>query len=190
MEKVLIIGSSYSIRDTFSKRFNSYNVTFLKFRDVWISKKINYSEVIVLSGFHHYMIKKNFLDFRQYIQEYYKFILFLETHCNKLIFISTFIPSKLSFSRIVFFYRDISNLILNRKKIEILSFKKIIDEKNKNKITLKILGALGFNFTQQIDVIKNMNKYLLKIIPNTFFFCLKIKRNISVERILRIIDFD
>ena len=79
---------------------------------------------------------------------------------------------------------------MNRKKIEILSFKKIIDEKNKNKITLKILGALGFNFTQQIDVIKNMNKYLLKIIPNTFFFCLKIKRNISVERILRIIDFD
>ena len=103
MSKILIIGSSYSIKDTFSKKFNSETLTFLNFRDAWLKKEVSMYDMIIVSGFHHNKVKESFIDFKKYIIEYFNFILFLESRSSKLILISTYIPSKLSFSRVAFF---------------------------------------------------------------------------------------
>ena len=190
MSKILIIGSSYSIKDTFSKKFNSETLTFLNFRDAWLTKEVGIYDVIILSGFHHNKVNESFADFKKYIIEYFNFILFLESKSNKLILISTYIPSKLSFSRVVFFYRSLLSLVIDNSKVQIISFKKILHEKNKNFFLLKFIKFLGIKFTEQQDIIKNTEKYFLKKNPNPTFIYLKMKRNILIERFLRIFDYD
>ena len=88
MNKILIIGSSYSIKDTFSKKFNSEKLTYLNFRDAWLKKEVSMYDVIILSGFHQNKVKESFLDFENYIKEYFNFILFLESKTKKLILIA------------------------------------------------------------------------------------------------------
>ncbi len=189
MSKVLIIGSSYSIKDTFSKKFNLESITFLNFREAWLMKEISYYDIIVISGFHHDKIKVLFPEFKKYIIEYFNFILLLESKCNELLLITTFIPSKISFSRVVFLYKSLLNLVDNKSKIKPISFRKIIHENNKNSLALKLLEYFGLKFTQQNDIIKNTEKYILKNIPNPYFVNLKIRRNMSLERFLRLLDY-
>lgn len=190
MSKILIIGSSYSIKDTFTKKFNSETLTFLNFRDAWHKKEVSMYDIIILSGFHQNKVKESFLDFEKYVIEYFNFILFLESKTKKLILISTYIPSKLSFSRVVFFYKSLLSLVFNNTKIKIISFKKILHENNKDFFLLKFMKFLGIKFTEQQDIIENTEKFYLKKIPNTTFINLTIRRNMFIERFLRIFDYD
>lgn len=190
MSKILIIGSSYSIKDTFSKKFNSETLTFLNFRDAWLKKEVSMYDMIIVSGFHHNKVKESFIDFKKYIIEYFNFILFLESRSSKLILISTYIPSKLSFSRVAFFYKNLLSLVLDNAKVQIISFKKILHGNNKNFFLLKFINFLGIKFTEQQDIIENTEKFFLKKIPNPTFINLKIRRNMLIERFLRIFDYD
>ena len=189
MKKILIIGSSYSIKDTFSKIFKFESVSFLNFREAWNKRNIKSYDLIILSGFHHMIIKKNITDLKNYVKEYFDFILFLENKCNTIVLVSTFIPSKFCFSKTVFFYRNILRLALYRDKIKIISFKKIIIEKHKNKIFFKILKFFGLKFTNQINLLKNIEDYYMMKIPKPLFLFLNIKRNMFIERFLRIFDY-
>ena len=112
VSKILIIGSSYSIRDTFSKKFKSETLTFLNFRDAWLKKEVSLYDIIIVSGFHHNKIKESFPDFKKYIIEYYNFVLFLESKSNNLILISL--------GRVIF------NILFNTSKPSI-SIIKIVD---------------------------------------------------------------
>ena len=47
---------------------------------------------------------------------------------------------------------------------------------------------MGIRFTDQKELIKNTNNYLLKDIPKPKFFFLNVKRFMFFERILRIFD--
>ena len=131
MKKILIIGSSYSIKDTFSKKFNSYSITYLNFRDAWLLNKFGTYEKILVSGFHHKQINNKYLNFYEYIFDYLKFVENLKLNCNKLILVSTFIPKKISFSRVVFFYKILLDNILTKKNINFFCFKKKNHKKNK-----------------------------------------------------------
>lgn len=190
MSKILIIGSSYSIKNTFSKKFNSKMLSFLNFREAWLKKDIGKFDTIILSGLHHSKIKKPLADFNKYIIDYFNFILFLQSKSNNLILISTYIPSKLSFSRIVFFYKCLISLVTDNTKIQIISFKKILHDRNKNFFLLKFIKFLGIKFTEQQDIIKNTEKFYLKKNPNPLFVGLKIRRSMLIERFLRIFDYD
>lgn len=190
MSKILIIGSSYSIKDTFSKKFNSETLTFLNFRDAWLKKEVSMYDIIIVSGFHHNKVKESFPNFKKYIIEYFNFILFLESKSNKLILISTYIPSKLSFSRVVFFYKCLLSFVIDNAKVQIISFKKILHENNKSLFLLKFMKFLGIKFTEQQDIIKNTEKYFLEKNPNPIFISLRIRRNMLIERFLRIFDYD
>ena len=190
MSKILIIGSSYSIRDTFSKKFKSETLTFLNFRDAWLKKEVSLYDIIIVSGFHHNKIKESFPDFKKYIIEYYNFVLFLESKSNNLILISTHIPSKVSLSRVVFFYKCLLSLVIDNTKVQIISFKKILHGNNKNFFLLKFINFLGIKFTEQQDIIENTEKFFLKKIPNPTFINLKIRTNMLIERFLRIFDYD
>ena len=94
MKKILIIGSSYSVRDTFSKKFNNSSISYLNFREAWLNKKIETYEIILVSGFHHEQINRKFSYFEEYILNYLKFLQNLKLNCNQLVLISTFIPEK------------------------------------------------------------------------------------------------
>ena len=189
MKKILIIGSSYSIKDTFSKIFKSETVSLLNFREAWNSRNIKSYDLIILSGFHHLILKKNITDLKNYVKEYFDFILFLESKCNKIILVSTFIPSKFCFSKTVFFYKNILQLVLYHNKIKIISFKKIITEKCENKIFFKVLKFFGLKFTNQINLLKNIEDYYVIKIPTPLFLFLNIKRNMFIERFLRVFDY-
>ena len=188
MKKILIIGSSYSVRDTFSKKFNNNSISYLNFREAWLNKKIETYEIIIVSGFHHEQINRKFSYFEEYILNYLKFLQNLKLNCNQLVLISTFIPEKISFSRVVFFYKILTESISKSENIKILSFKKIIHERNRKNIILKVLKFFGLGFTIQLDLIKNTDKFIIKKIPKPNFFFLRIRRNMYIERILRLFD--
>ena len=87
---------------------------------------------ILVSGFHHKQINNKYLNFYEYIFDYFlKFVENLKLNCNKLILVSTFIPKKISFSRVVFFYKILLDNILTKKNIDVVCFKKIIHKKIK-----------------------------------------------------------
>jgi hypothetical protein len=189
MKNVLIIGSSYSIKSVFSKKFSNHSLNFINFRKAWKKKKFNNYDLIIISGFHHNSINDNFSKIYEYIIQYSIFVLRLENYCKELFLISTYIPSKISFSRVVFFYKKLLEIIISRKKIKIVSFKKIIDDKNKDNFFFKILMYLGFKFIKQIDIINNYNNFVLKKVPDPIFFFIKIKKNMIFERAIRLFDY-
>jgi hypothetical protein len=189
MKNVLIIGSSYSIKSVFSKKFSNHSLNFVNFRKAWKKKKFNNYDLIIISGFHHNSINDNFSKIYEYIIQYSIFVLRLENYCKELFLISTYIPSKISFSRVVFFYKKLSEIIIRRKKIKIISFKKIIDEKNKDNFILKILMYIGFKFIKQTDVTNNYKNFFLKKIPDPIFFFIRIKKKMIIERVIRLFDY-
>ena len=60
MRKILIIGSSFTIKETFSKKFINDQVNFCNFRDCWENRNLDFYDVIVLSGYHHIILQKSF----------------------------------------------------------------------------------------------------------------------------------
>ena len=190
MNKILIIGSSRSIVETFSKKFINDDVNFLNFRTVWKNRNIDNYDVIVVSGYHHKIIWKNFNSINDYVLNYSKFIFEISQKTRSLLFISTYIPNKSSFSKVAFFYRAIIKKIVNEKNIKILCFKKIIDSRNRNNLIIKILQIIGIKFTTQTKLINNTKNFYLKDLPNPKFYFLKINRTTIIERFLRLFDFD
>ena len=190
MLKKLIIGSSQAIKDTFKKKYKSFDIKFVKFRELWKKRNISKFDIIILSGFHRTILKKNIYFLHNYIKNYYKFILYLSKRSKNLYVISTFIPNKFSLSRNVYFYKHLGSKILKKKNIKILSFNKIISKKLEKKFIFIILKFLNFKLTNQIYLIKNTHKFIIKKIPNPRFLFLKVRRNIFFERILRIFDLN
>ena len=188
MSKILIIGSSYTIKDTFKKKYLIDELTFLDFRQLWDERKLQQFDKIILSGFHRKILNKNKNIINTYIEEYNNFIIYLLNHCTELYLISTFIPNKISFSRVVFFYQNLIIKIFSYKNIFILSFPKIIDSSFKEKISYKILNIFKISFTEQNYLIKHTEKFILKQISKPKYFFLKIPRTMFLERLLRILD--
>ena len=188
MPKVLIIGSSYIIKNTFSKKYIKDDVRFINFREIWNNRKVENFDIIVISGFHQEIMKIKFSDFERYIEDYVSFIKYLKNNSKKIFLISTFIPHRRSFSRVVFFYYKLANKIINYNDISIISFKKIINDELKKNYFFKILKLFNVQFTEQDTLIEFTIKYYLTSIPQPKFFFLKIKRIMTIERILRIFD--
>ena len=188
MSKILIIGSSYTIKDTFKKKYLIDELTFLDFRQLWDERKLQQFDKIILSGFHRKILNKNKNIINTYIEEYNNFVIYLLKHCTELYLISTFIPNKISFSRVVFFYQNLIIKIFSYKNIFILSFPKIIDSSFKEKISYKILNIFKISFTEQNYLIKHTEKFILKQISKPKYFFLKIPRTMFLERLLRILD--
>ena len=188
MSKILIIGSSYTIKNTFKKKYLIDELTFLDFRQLWDKRELQQFDKIILSGFHRKILNKNKNIINTYIEEYNNFIIYLLNHCTELYLISTFIPNKISFSRVVYFYQNLIIKIFSYKNIFVLSFPKIIDSSFKEKISYKILNIFKINFTEQNYLIKYTEKFILKQISKPRYFFLKIPRNMFLERLLRILD--
>ena len=188
MSKILIIGSSYTIKNTFKKKYLIDELTFLDFRQLWDKRELQQFDKIILSGFHRKILNENKNIINTYIEEYNNFIIYLLNHCTELYLISTFIPNKISFSRVVYFYQNLIIEIFSYKNIFVLSFPKIIDSSFKEKISYKILNIFKINFTEQNYLIKYTEKFILKQISKPRYFFLKIPRNMFLERLLRILD--
>tara|TARA_B100001057_G_scaffold213226_1_gene213572 strand:+ start:1209 stop:1814 length:606 start_codon:yes stop_codon:yes gene_type:complete len=190
MRKILIIGSSYIIKKTFKKKFSKDDITFTEFRKIWEQKNIEKFDIIILSGFHRKILHKKISYIEGYILKYDNFINFLTKNCDQLYLISTFIPNYYSFSRIVFFYKSLILKSMLNHKVKVISFRKIIDEKFKNKLFFKILKLLKFNLTDQEYLINNTEKFILKDVPITKILLLGIPRLMLIERIIRLLDID
>ena len=188
MSKILIIGSSYTIKNTFKKKYLIDELTFLDFRQLWDKRELQQFDKIILSGFHRKILNKNKNIINTYIEEYNNFIIYLLNHCTELYLISTFIPNKISFSIVVYFYQNLIIKIFSYKNIFVLSFPKIIDSSFKEKISYKILNIFKINFTEQNYLIKYTEEFILKQISKPRYFFLKIPRNMFLERLLRILD--
>ena len=188
MSKILIIGSSYTIKSTFKKKYLIDELTFLDFRQLWDKRELQQFDKIILSGFHRKILNKNKYIINTYIEEYNDLIVYLLKHCTELYLISTFIPNKISFSRVVFFYQNLLIKIFSYKNLYVLSFPKIIDSSFKEKISYKILNFFKISLTEQDYLIKHTEKFILKQISKPRYFFLKIPRNMFLERLLRILD--
>ena len=188
MSKILIIGSSYTIKSTFKKKYLTDELTFLDFRQLWDKRELQKFDKIILSGFHRKILNKNKYIISTYIEEYNDLIVYLLKHCTELYLISTFIPNKISFSRVVFFYQNLLIKIFSYKNMYVLSFPKIIDSSFKEKISYKILNFFKISLTEQDYLIKHTEKFILKQISKPRYFFLKIPRNMFLERLLRILD--
>ena len=190
MSKILIIGSSYIIKSTFKKKYLYDEITFINFRHLWNKRELQQFDKIILSGFHRKILNKNNNILRDYIDEYNNFVIYLLKHCVELYLISTFIPNKISFSRVVFFYQNLLIKISSYKSIFVLSFPKIVDSNFKEKIIYKILKFFKINLIEQHYLIKNTEKFILNDISKPKYFFLKIPRNMFLERLLRILDIN
>jgi hypothetical protein len=188
VSKILIIGSSYTIKSTFKKKYLIDELTFIDFRQLWNKRELQQFDKIILSGFHRKILNKNKYIINTYIEEYNDLILYLLKHCTELYLISTFIPNKVSFSRVVFFYQNLLIKIFSYKNMYVLSFPKIIDSGFKEKISYKILNFFKISLTEQDYLIKHTEKFILKQISKPRYFFLKIPRNMFLERLLRILD--
>ena len=188
MTKVLIIGSSYSIINTFSKKYINDDVHFINFREIWNNRQVETFDIIVISGFHQEILRNKFSDFERYVEDYTNFIKNLKNISKKIFLVSTFIPHRRSFSRVVFFYYKVANEIKNHNDIFIISFKKIINNELKQNYFFKIFKLFNVQFTEQNTLIEFTSKYYLSTIPQPKFFFLKIRRIMTIERILRIFD--
>lgn len=190
MLKILIVGSSYSIKNTFAKKFNNEKIKFINFRELWNLRNIDKFDIIILSGFHHEISGIQIKNLNNYIFDYKKFVDYLISKTNKLILIATFIPRKKSFSRVVYFYVNLLNDINYNKKIVVYSFKKIMDDKLKNSLVGKLLNILKIETTTQNNLINNTNEFVYTKIKKPKFIFLKYTRTVFIERLTRLFDVD
>ncbi len=190
MRKILIIGSSYIIKNTFKKKFSNDEIKFCGFRKLWDLRNIEKFDIIIASGFHREILYKNKNYINEYTDKYYNFIKYLSVNCDQLYLISTFIPNYFSLSRIVFFYRSLILKSLLDKKVNIISFPKIIEKNFEKKIFFIVLKLFKIKLTNQDYLINNTEKFFLKSLPDTRFFLLNIPRIMFVERLIRLLDID
>ena len=76
MSKILIIGSSYTIKSTFKKKYLIDELTFLDFRQLWDKRELQQFDKIILSGFHRKILDKNKNIIKTYIDEYNYFVIY------------------------------------------------------------------------------------------------------------------
>jgi hypothetical protein len=194
-KKILIIGSSYSIKKTFSDIYNDkYKIDYINFRETWRNpKSINRYEIIIVSGFHFFICYLSLASLGNYINKYIKYLNSIKAKCTKVILITTFINSKKSLSRVVYFYYNLLLTLKNRsllKKFNILTFRKIHFIKNNifYKIFLKKILESKFLQFNQVDCFKKkINKYKLKKIQKINFIFIKFPRTRLIDRVLRLI---
>tara|TARA_S200000501_G_C20709682_1_gene693413 strand:+ start:346 stop:918 length:573 start_codon:yes stop_codon:yes gene_type:complete len=190
MLKILIIGSSYSIKNLFSKKYANESLTYIDFRYLWNTRKLNKFDKIILSGFHRKITSLKLDKVIEYLKEYKDFINFLCDHTNKVYIISTFIPKKISLSRIVYFYYLLNKDIISQSNLTIISFHKINNHRIQSNIFFKILKIFKVKFTDENDLIKNTQNYFLKNINKPRFFFLKMQRGVIIEKVTRLFDID
>ena len=87
MLKVLIIGSSYSIKKIFAKKYENHNVHYVSFRKLWENRSIDKFDIIILSGFHFKILNSKINLVNNYIDDYYEFINFLSKKTKKIFFL-------------------------------------------------------------------------------------------------------
>ena len=187
-KKVLIIGSSKSIKKLSKLLFKSESsITYINFRKAWEFKKINKYDIIFLTGFHYKICYVNMRNFNIYLNEYYNFISYLKKKCKKLILLTTFLKINYSFCRVVYFYHRLLNdyNLLNKSKIEVYNFKKII---NLRVFPAKYVKSilLYFNFENTENVANKFANYEIKKTKFIKFYLLSIPRTRLIDRILRI----
>lgn len=188
-KKVLIIGNSSDLLKTFYYLFRNNQVRNLSFRKAWGKElKENY-DIIVVSGFHYNICYMNKSKLHKYIVKYEKFILKLKPNCKKLFLITTDLTLKISISRVVFFYSKLQNIILNHKKINIISFDTVIGHEKtiiqKMKVMIfNLLGIKTFHFKNMYKKFKIQKKNKTSIIK---FILINVPRSRFLDRILRLL---
>ena len=188
MLKILIIGSSYSIKEVFSKKYENEKISYVNFRKLSEITFKEFYDIIVLSGFDRKILYINISELDSYVVDYYKMVERLSKNTKKLILISTFIPSIKTYSRIVYFYYELFKKITNLKNVEVLSFKKILDQNQLGMYKRKILELLNFNFTNPSEIISDIDKFKLVKVIKPKFSMINIPRTIFFERITRLLD--
>ena len=187
-KKVLIIGSSKSIINLSYLLFNkNMRLYFINFRSVWKFNKVDKFDIIVVSGFHYKICNINLKKLKEYIKDYYNFLLYLKKNCRKLILITTFLDLKYSFCRVVYFYFMLlkKNKLLKKREIEIYNFKKIMPIKFfKNPFLKKLL--LLFNFENTVDISNNFSKYKVRKLNLINFYFINLPRSRYIDRLLRL----
>ena len=194
-KKILIIGSSYSIKRAFSDIYSlKYTIDYINFRDSWRNpKSIKQYELIIVSGFHFFICYLSLASLANYIDKYIKYLNNIRTKCKKTILIITFVKSKNSLSRVVFFYYNLLLTLKNSfliKNFNILTFRKVhfINNNNFYQIFLKkILESKFFKFNHINYFKKNIDKYKLKKLQKINFIFVKFPRTRLIDRILRLI---
>ena len=190
IKKILIIGKGSDIVKTFYYVFKNNQVSNISFREAWKNpKQIKKFDIILISGFHHYICQLSETKLLDYVNKYFNFINFLKKKCNKIYLISTDLSVKKSVSRVVFFYYLFNKKIIQKKNITIISFHTIIGIKKNliQKIKLKILKILNIKNLYYKDMRKVISKK--QIYKNYFikFYFIKFPRKRSVDRLLRLI---
>ena len=188
MLKILIVGSSYPIKNIFAKKYEDHDIHYVGFRNLWKNRSITKFDIIILSGFHFEILKSNTTLLNNYINDYSEFISFLLKNSKKIFVISTFIPKNISYSRTVYFYFKLSSIIINNENINILSFKKINDDRFNKTMVKKFLDIFNTKFTQPDELIRNTLKFKIENLNNPSFFFLQIPRSKIIERFLRLLD--
>jgi hypothetical protein len=194
-KKILIIGSSYTIKRVFTEIYGSkYKIDNISFRESWRSLASNKQyKIIIISGFHFYICYYPLCTIGHYIDNYIKYLNKIRLKNSQVMLISTFINSKYSFSRVVYFYY---NLILTLKKrhllknFVILTFRKIHFKNNNNIYNIflkKLLESIFLQFVHIDYFKKNIYKYKLHKLHKINFFFLKFPRPRLIDRILRLI---
>lgn len=194
-KKILIIGSSYSIKKIFTEIYRSkFKIDYINFRDSWrCFASIKEYKKIIISGFHFYICYSSLYSVNYYINNYIKYLIKIRQKNSQVILISTFLNSKYSLSRVVYFYY---NLILNLKKRNlikkfiILTFRKIHFKNNNNIYNTFLKKLLESFFLQFIHIYyfkKNINKFKLQKLHKVNFYFLKFPRPRFIDRILRLI---
>jgi hypothetical protein len=194
-KRILIIGSSYTIKRAFTEIYSSkYKIDNISFRESWRSLASNkrYKKIIV-SGFHFYICYSSLCSIDHYIDNYIKYLNKIRLKSSQVILISTFINSKYSFSRVVYFYYNLIFALKKRlllQKFIILTFRKIYFKNNNNIYTIFLKKLLESNFLQFIHINyfkKNIYKYKFHKLHKINFFYLKFPRTRLIDRILRFI---
>ena len=189
VKKILIIGKGSDIVKTFYYVFKNNQVSNISFRKAWKNpRQIKKFDIILVSGFHHYICQLSDVKLLDYIKKYINFLNFLKKKCNKIYLISTDLSVKKSVSRVVFFYYLLNKKIFLRKNIRIISFHTIIGLKKNilQKIKIKIFKILNIKNLYYKDMKKiiskkqRYNNYFIK------FYFIKFPRARSVDRILRL----
>jgi len=194
-KKILIIGSSYSIKRIFIEKYKNVAeiIDFINFRDSWDKTySINRYDLIIISGFHFYICYCSISLLNNYIERYVSYLNILKSKCSNVILLITYINTKKSFSRVVYFYYHLVKILRNRlilKEFDILTFRKIHFVRNTNffcSIFRKLLESDLLNFNSSDFFKKNINKFKLKNIPKINFMFIRFPRTRLMDRILRI----
>ncbi len=190
IKKILIIGNGTDIVKTFNYVFKNNQIINISFRKAWKNpKKIKEFDIILISGFHHYICKLSEVKFFEYVNKYLQFIYYLKSKGKTIYLISTDLSIKRSVSRVAFFYYLLNKKISLKKNINIISFhtlfghKKNISEKIKIKL-LKLLKIKVLHYKEMVRVISKKNIYKNNYIK---FYFIKYPRPRFIDRLLRLL---